>query len=170
MTKTIKCITLYQPWASLIMIGAKPWEFRSWSYVARGVGVRPGDTIGIHAGARPIKPAEVRDLLARLDDPIGSTGLIPDLARPLLDRLMSTPKCLGIIEQSALLGTARIGTPILSCDVKPEWAALINDSDRLEHCNWAWPMTDIHRFADPVMIAGHQGFWNCPIPEAELAD
>jgi hypothetical protein len=169
MTKTIKCITLYQPWASLIMIGAKPWEFRSWSYVARGVGVKPGDTIGIHGGARPIKLTEVKDLLRRLDDPVGSTGLIPELARPLLERLATAHKCRGVIEMSALLGTAVIGVPKLSAEVKPEWAALINDSDRLEHCNWAWPMTDIHRFAEPVVIAGHQGFWNCPIPEAELA-
>lgn len=164
-TKVIKVITLWQPWASLIMIGAKPWEFRSWSYVARGVGVKPEDTIGIHAAARPIKPAEVRDLLARLDDPIGSTGLIPEIARPLLQRLDATPKCLGVIETSALLGTATIGVPRLSAEIKPEWAAAINDSDRLEHCNWAWPMSNIVRFAEPVRIGGHQGFWNFSMPQ-----
>lgn len=136
-TKTIKVITLWQPWASLIMIGAKPWEFRSWSYVARGVGVNPGDIIGIHAGARPINPAKVRDLIARLDDPVGSTGLVPDRARPLLSKLALAHKCQGVIETSALLGIAVIGEPRLSAEVKPEWAALINDSDRLEHCNWA---------------------------------
>jgi hypothetical protein len=167
--KTIKCITLWQPWSSLIMIGAKPWEFRSWSYVARGVGVRPGDTVGIHASARPIKIAEVLDLIERLDDPLCSTGLVPAIARPLLERLAAAHKCRGVIETSALLGTATIGAPRLSAEVKPEWAALINDSDRLEHCNWAWPMTDIHRFAEPIFIGGHQGFWNCPVPEAELA-
>lgn len=165
-TKTIKCISLWQPWASLIMVGAKPWEFRSWSYVARGVGVKPGDTIGIHAGKRPIKPTEIADLLARLDDPIGSTGLIPAIARPLLERIQAAHKCRGVIEQSALLGTATIGVPVLSAEVKPEWAAVINDSDRLEHCNWAWPMTDIHRFDEPVHIGGHQGFWNYSIPAA----
>jgi hypothetical protein len=164
MFKEIKVITLWQPWASLIMIGAKPWEFRSWNYATCGIGVRIGDTIGIHAGARPTKPAEVRDLLARLDDEDGSTGLIPDLARPLLERLMSAHKCMGIIEHSALLGTATIGKPILSCDLKPEWAALINDSDRLEHCNWAWPMSDISRFDEPIKINGHQGFWNFSMP------
>lgn len=162
--KTIKVLTLWQPWATLIMVGAKPWEFRGWSYVARGVGVKPGDTIGIHAGARPIKPAEVRDLLARLDDPVGSTGLIPAIARPLLERLDGTPKCRGVIEQSALLGTATIGAPVLSADVKPEWAALIADSDRLEHSNYAWPMTDIRRFAEPIFVGGHQGFWNFSLP------
>ncbi len=167
--KIIKCITLYQPWASLIMIGAKPWEFRSWSYVARGVGVRPGDRIGIHASARPVRLLEIRDLLARLDDPIGSTGLVPDLARALLERLAAAHKCRGVIETSALLGTAVIGAPVISAEIKPEWAAVLNDSDRLEHCNWAWPMTDIRRFSAPVMIGGHQGFWNYPVTDEELA-
>jgi hypothetical protein len=167
--KTIKVLTLWQPWASLIMIGGKPWEFRSWSYVARGVGVRIGDTIGIHAGARPIKPEEVKDLLERLDDADNSTGLIPAVARPLLERLDRAWKCRGIIEMSALLGTARIGKPVRSCELKPEWAEFINDSDRLEHSNWAWPMTEIHRFEIPIMVAGHQGFWNCRIPDQEIA-
>ncbi len=166
MMPVLKCITLYQPWASLIMIGAKPWEFRSWSYVERGVGVAPGDTVGIHAGARPIRPAEVSDLLARLDDEDGTTGLVPEKARPLLERLAAAHKCRGVVEQSALLGTATIGAPVLSAEVKPKWAALINDSDRLEHCRWAWPMLDVRRFAEPVMVAGHQGFWNHPMPEA----
>ncbi len=162
--KTIKVLTLWQPWASLIMVLAKPWEFRSWDYVRRGVGVRPGDEIGIHASARPIKPAEIADLLARLDDPVGSTGLIKEIARPLLERIAAAHKCRGVIETSALLGTARIGAPVLSSKVKPEWAALINNSDRLEHCNYAWPMTDVRRFEEPVHVGGHQGFWNFSIP------
>lgn len=162
--KTIKAIVLWQPWASLIMINAKPWEFRNWNYVKRGVGVRPGDRIGICAGARPIRPAEIVDLLSRLDDPSGSTGLIPDLARPLLERLMSAHKCRGVIETGALLGTAKIGVPRISAEVKPEWAALIADSDRLEHCNWAWPMTEIRPFA-PVPIRGAQGFFNVSVAE-----
>lgn len=169
-TKTIKVLTLWQPWATLIMVGAKPFEFRSWSYVAKGVGVKPGDTVGIHAGARPIKLAEIVDLLERLDDPIGSTGLVPAIARPLLERILVAYKCRGVIEQSALLGTATIGTPRLSAEVKPEWATAIGDSDRLEHCNYAWPMTDIRRFECPVHIGGHQGFWNYSMPDDVYAE
>lgn len=168
-TKIIKVLTLWQPWASLIMVGAKPWEFRSWDYVRRGVGVKAGDVIGIHASARPIKPAEIADLLDRLDDPMGSTGLIPAIARPLLERIAAAHKGRGVVELSAVLGTARIGAPRLSADVKPEWAAVINDSDRLEHCNYAWPMTDVRRFEDPIHVGGHQGFWNLSIARQDRA-
>lgn len=160
----MKAITLWQPWASLIMIGAKPWEFRSWSYIARGVGVKPGDRIGIHAGARPIKPLEIADLLERLDDPTNSTGLIPAKARQLLERINSAHKCRGVVEMSALLGTAIIGTPKLSREVKPEWAEVLADSDRLEHSNWAWPMTDIEPAIPAIPMRGAQGFFNVEAP------
>lgn len=163
----IKAITLWQPWASLIMIGAKPWEFRSWSFVERKVGVSPFDRIGIHAGVRPIKPAEVDDLRRRLDDPICSTGLVADKARALLDRLSAASKCLGVLEMGALLGTVKIGEPILSTEVMPGWKGLVNDSDRLEHCKWAWPMQDVKPFA-PVPMKGAQGFFNTSVNEAVL--
>ncbi len=156
----MKAITLWQPWASLIMVEAKPWEFRGWNYVARKVGVKPGDRIGIHAGARPIRPNEIADLLARLDDANNTTGLIAEKARPLLERIYAAHKCRGVVEMSAILGTAVIGPPRLSAEVKPEWAALIADSDRLEHCNWAWPMTDVRPLAEPIPGRGAQGFFN----------
>lgn len=161
----IKAIVLYQPWASLIMIGAKPWEFRSWSYVERGVGVRPDDRVGIHASKRPIKPQEVEDLLARLDDPSCSTGLIAPKARPLLTELLRAHRCRGVIDVGALLGTARIGEPVLSTSVMPGWKGLVNDSDRLEHCKWAWPMTGARPLVPPEHVRGAQGFFNVSVPE-----
>ena len=165
----MKVITLWQPWASLIMIDAKPFEFRGWSYVERGVGVKPGDTIGIHAGARPIKLAEIDDLLRRLDDPICSTGLVADKARALLTRIAKAVKGRGVVEMSALLGTVRIGPPVLSVDAMPTWRGEIGDSDRLEHCKWAWPMLNVKPLQAPIVMKGWQGFFNCPVPIQEAA-
>lgn len=160
----MKVITLWQPWASLIMIGAKPFEFRSWSYIKRGVGVKPNDTIGIHAGARPIRLAEIEDLLERIDDPICSTGLDADKARQLLQRIAKAHKGRGVVEMSALLGTVRIGMPQLSVEAMPAWRGEIGDSDRLEHCKWAWPMLDVKPLPAPIAMKGWQGFFNCPVP------
>ena len=42
----IRGLTLWQPWASLIAIGAKQWETRSWSTKYRGL-------VAIHASANP---------------------------------------------------------------------------------------------------------------------
>ena len=51
----VKALTIWQPWATLIMIGAKPHEFRGYP-APRFV---RNQRIVIHAGARPVKPAEV---------------------------------------------------------------------------------------------------------------
>src|ERR671916_581061 len=45
----MKAISLWQPWASLVIIGAKVWETRSWSTTYRG-------SLLIHASAK--KPSK----------------------------------------------------------------------------------------------------------------
>lgn len=157
----MKAITFWQPWASLIMVGAKPFEFRSKSYLHYLNAPRIGERIVIHAGARPVKPAEVDDLLARLMLCPRSTALVPDVASQVLE------KCRAAAKYQALplacgLGTATLGTP------RNAGALLqgVADSDRQaaneEDYNWAWPLGDIVRFDAPVPMRGAQGFWQWP--------
>lgn len=54
----MKALTLWQPWASLIAIGAKTVETRSWSTPYRG-------PLAIHAAARPVRPDEVTPEIAQ---------------------------------------------------------------------------------------------------------
>lgn len=49
MTEPVKALSLWQPWASLIAIGAKRIETRSWATKHRG-------PLAIHAAARPLSP------------------------------------------------------------------------------------------------------------------
>jgi len=151
----MRALTIWQPWASLIMIGAKPIEFRDWDYRTRYPKVE-GARIVIQAGARPVKLAEVEDMLARCWSygrltPFGAAAL------PLLQRLQAAYKCRGVVELAAGLGTAVLGTPRLIDGLfdKP-------DSDRLMHHQWAWPLSDIEPFAAPVPARGAQGFWHWP--------
>jgi hypothetical protein len=104
----MKALTMWQPWASLIMIGAKPYEFRRWDYRTRDRGLE-GQRIVIHAGARPVKLAEVEDIIERLEDRISS--LSAEIAMPLLKRILAAHKCQGVVELSAGLGTAVLGKP-----------------------------------------------------------
>ena len=63
-TDPVYAITLHQPWASLIALGIKTVETRSWPVPARLVGQR----IAVHAGKRLVRqPGEriERELLAR---------------------------------------------------------------------------------------------------------
>lgn len=151
----MKALTIYQPWASLVMIGAKPDEFRRWDYRLREKHIE-GQRIVVHASARPVKLREVEDIIARMSD--GLSSLRPELAMPLLERLKAAYKCRGVVELSAGLGTAILGTPksVTSLFNSPA------DSDRIDHHMWAWPLGDVQRFATPVPMRGLQGFWTWP--------
>lgn len=152
----MKAFTIWQPWASLIMIGAKPYEFRRWDYRTREPGL-VGQRIIIHAGARPIKLAEIEDLFARMD--AGESSLRDDMARPLLERIRNAYKCRGVVELSAGLGTAVLGAPRNAAVL---FRGKVADSDRLDHSMWAWPLTDIQPFREPAPMKGAQGFWTWP--------
>lgn len=155
----MKALTVWQPWASLIMIGAKPYEFRRWDYRTRERGLE-GQRIVIHAGARAMRQQEIEDIVARLEDRLSS--LNAKIALPLLQRLLAAYRCQGVLPLACGLGTAVLGTP-------KHVAALFNspaDSDRIDHHMWAWPLTEIEPFAEPVPTRGLQGFWTWPFKEA----
>ena len=153
----MKALTIWQPWASLIAIGAKPYEFRGWQ-APRSV---CGQRIAIHAGARKVQRQEVQDLLLRLgSDEAWTTALRPALAIPLLERALTSP---GVLPLSSVLCTAVLGTPVHGLDnlVLGEFdPPILNDSDRAEHANWAWPLRQIELLMPPVEAKGAQGFWN----------
>jgi hypothetical protein len=154
----MKALTVWQPWASLIMIGAKPFEFRGWDFRTRGVKV--GERIVIHAGARPIKPAEVLEIWGMLNR--GSSLVITAKARPLIQRLMDSYKCQNVLETSAVLGTAVLGTPRQVGEI----LGFRPDSDRHDHHLWAWPLSDVELFDEPRPWNGAQGFWNITLSDA----
>jgi hypothetical protein len=143
----MKALTIWQPWATLIMAGAKRHEFRRWDYRTRAASL-VDQRIVIHAGARPIRRAELQDILLRLRS--GETDLIVDIARPIVERAMSAP---GAFPLASGLGTAILGTPRRAID-------LFGDSDRIDEHVWGWPVSEIQHFQPIVPAKGWQGFWN----------
>lgn len=152
-TPGMKALTLWEPWASLIMIGAKPFEFRKWNFADRpALAKLVGQRIVIHAGARPPKKFELDDIIVRIDE--GESALVADIAKPFLERVLD-----GEIELplSKALGTAVIGNPQKSIEL---FKHIVADSDRLDHQMYAWPVSNPEAFAEPIPSAGAQGFWN----------
>lgn len=152
----MKVITVWQPWASLIAIGAKPYEFRGWKPPASLIGQR----IAIHAGARPVRKSEVLQMLHGLDSPAtwGQPCLIEGFARPLLTRLASHPTSVPL---SHILCTAILGEPKRGDECAREFGPDAgNDSDRDGTFNWGWPLTDIRHLEPPLPARGAQGFWD----------
>jgi hypothetical protein len=159
----MKAITIWQPWATLIMIGAKPHEFRGYPapHFVRN------RRIVIHAGARPTKPAEVEDLLRRIDAEAAGTGMPEertcldlDKARDLLLKVRASYKY-RLLPTSMALGTALLGEPVQACDL---FKMNVADSDRGAF-NWAWPLSEIRDFSPPVPFRGAQGFFNFSLSE-----
>lgn len=157
----MKAITIWQPWATLIVQGAKPYEFRGWRPPRSLIGQR----IAIHAGARPIRRDEVTVLLLQLRDPkrYGQPCLHTPLAVPVLDIAHNNPKA-AALPLSHIVATAILGEPKRGDECGAEFgidgvSGAGNDSDRDDHFNWGWPLTDIEPLRPPVPARGAQGFW-----------
>lgn len=167
-------LTFWQPWATLAIEGWKPFEFRGWKTPDFLI----GEKMGIHAGARPVRLAEVRAILYSLErggDAASRTGLIEHgKVTKFLEQLLAAPKSLPM---SAMLGLATIGPPLRNTElmarlglegpIDPGLPA-INDSDRVKHTNWAWPLQEIQRFQPMIPVSGHQGLWVWKQPTALL--
>ncbi|MXO73453.1 ASCH domain-containing protein [Alteraurantiacibacter buctensis] len=165
----MKALTIWQPWASLIIAGAKPYEFRSWRPPASIVGQR----IVIHAASRKIDVEEAcllyRVLANRTASPeiaamAAETCLHAELALPILGGAWMPYRAK--LPMSCGIGTAIVGEPRLGTEIAAEFGVLrANDSDRDDHANWGWPMLDIEAWVEPVPMRGKQGLWNWPQPE-----
>jgi hypothetical protein len=158
----MKALTIWQPWASLIMVGAKPFEFRPKSYLRYPGHPAVGELIVIHASARPVKPDEVEDLLAALGHSADHTALEPVSARTLLKRCRAAHKYQAL-PLGCGLGTVALGTPRNASTL---FRGAVADSNRAaadeSAYNWAWPINDVRPFDAPIPMRGAQGFWNWP--------
>jgi hypothetical protein len=157
----MKALTIWQPWASLIMIGAKPYEFRGWRPPHWLIGQR----LAIHAGARPVKRAEVWALLECLQD---ATAVRPclhaDIAKPALEKVFENPRLLPLAH---VLCTAIVGEPVSGDACAREFGVDLgflsgNDSDRANIFNWGWPLGDVEPVVPPVPWRGSQGLFDVP--------
>lgn len=146
----MKALSLHQPWASLVMLGAKRFETRSWRTHYRG-------PLLIHACKR-IPPAAQR--LPRIEP--FKTTLAPILPDGNVWRL---PRgcLLGIVEVVGCLSTEAASKQIYMGwnqeEADPE-AAFGNFSPE----RWAWELRVLQRFEIPIPMAGHLRLWDVPDP------
>lgn len=163
-------LTVFQPWATLIIEGWKPYEFRGWPPPVYLIDYQ----LAIHAAARPVKREELAGLLFKLQkggEQARATGLIEhDKVIPFLERLMAAPQS---VPRSTVLGICTVGTPLRDRDMfealglpMPDANTLgllpaspVNDSDRDEHSNWGWPLKVEARCRPLMPVTGKQGLW-----------
>jgi hypothetical protein len=161
----MKALTIIQPWASLIAIGAKRFETRSWKTNYRG-------QLAIHAGKK--KPS---DVLNGVDvDVIFSMGRafgIEPHIRKIIQFLDTLPR-------GAMVATGNLAR----CDAMWDGqevgllgAVCINRENQYWSPNWqtitdeflfgdwrpgrfAWEMEKVKQLTVPVPAKGMQGIWN----------
>ncbi|WP_244268318.1 ASCH domain-containing protein [Paenibacillus barengoltzii] len=142
----MRCITIRQPWATLIAIGDKRLETRSWRTNYRG-------ELGIHAGKQV-------DRKACETEPIRS--LLAEHGYRTVDQL----------PMGAIVAVCRLNDclPVVQNDGRTAW--LEAGERRLEAAGqeyrfgdyalgrYAWELTELRRLREPIPALGKQGLWN----------
>lgn len=153
----MRALTVHQPFASLIMAGAKPYEFRN----RRPPAALIGKPIVIHASASPLRQRIAADLFVSVRDQALSSIITATLhaekALPVLGRAWEPNG--EPLPVSAGLGTVIIGDPLRATEIAEDPGYPLADSEDLL---WAWPISNIMRWPLPVPAAGAQGFWPWP--------
>jgi hypothetical protein len=131
-----KAITLWQPWATLVAIGAKEYETRSWATSHRGV-------LAIHA-AKTNQHIQV----ARNSEP---------MRQALLDAGFSSTLQLPLGKVVALV-------QLVDCfPVEHIWHSLEEPESSFGDFSagrFAWELRLIQRYDPPIVARGRQGLWN----------
>ena len=138
-------LTIWQPWAELIIMGYKGFETRIWKpYYS-------SQRIAIHAAAYKRLPHEIYMEIAE------AIGIPPEKYNGSWLYYMEH----GIPEDSfgAVIGTASIGRVLKTSEaikvVSEREKALGDYSPR----RYAWELLDVQRFKKPIKARGQQGLW-----------
>lgn len=133
---TIKAISLWQPWASLVAAGVKMHETRHWPTSYRG----------------PIAICAAKT--------VDTAGAPYELCRAVLGRHWETRELRGAVlavaTLDACLHTERMDLAALT--------SADRDAGNFLPGRFAWRLTDVRRFRTPVPITGRQGLFNWQVP------
>ena len=142
----MKAITLWQPWASFIAIGVKPYEIRDWKPPRWLIGKR----IAIHAAKKRVATDEVKWAAGwgATDLPLGAVVCTAILsgAYQCGAVISRVPPAVRIVDE--VIGSA------------PADYVIVDDLGDYSERRWAWHLTDIEPLIPAKPASGSQGFWN----------
>ena len=141
----VPALTVQQPWASLIMAGAKVWEWRNWHTEYRGL-------LWIHAAKEP--PVEL-EVLRREED----------FRRALGEWEEDNPLPCG-----KLLGQVELLDCCLAKVVWPQLTELERELGTFRHGNYAWKLRVVEVLHEPWACPGRRGLWYPPFPGKVRSD
>lgn len=174
----MKAISLWQPWASLIACGAKPYETRSWAPPRELI----GQPIAIHAAKKIDKEAAEfaeelcygqhgHDLGDRLDASWGECsdelmGIFGHAAMPIgcvvaIARLDAAFQ-LGDVADDTAAPAARVVRRLISRPIPECFTVRYDTFGDYAPGRWAWLLRDVRPLKPPMALKGHQGFFDLP--------
>jgi hypothetical protein len=174
----MRAISLWQPWASLIACGAKPFETRSWAPPRYLI----GQTIAIHAAKKIDKGAvefaeelifgkHGHDLAVKLtatfrgapDDLMGNFGavLMPIGCVVCIARLDAAFQ-LGERADDAARPAASVVQRYTSRQMPKCFTVRYDDFGDYAPGRWAWLLRDVTPLLPPPPAIGRQGFFELP--------
>lgn len=161
----MKALTLHQPWASLIALGVKTIETRSWSTRYRGpLAIHAGRTLvpGHRGDWRCIGPTSDPYLVPKVDGPpqplplgaIVATANLVDVVPMIDDDVIST---------APYLRLSPAGMLALRIQDAPAQRSPLDVSDQAPYGDfapgrYAWLLDDIQP-CEPIPAKGRQGLW-----------
>ena len=146
-------ITLRQPWATLIALGIKTVETRSWPAPERLL----GQVIAVHAGKRVVRRPGDRieqELRARLGEewsraiPAGAVVATATLAGMAQVEYVDLPSGHAVHDIGTETGCA-VGAARTRIDPWGDFSAR----------RWLWFLTDVAALSVPIPAVGRQSFW-----------
>lgn len=143
---TVKALTLWQPWATLIAIGAKQIETRSWGVSYRG-----------QLMIRAAKRTPQSNLVLARREPYHSVLVKGGYGRKELPAGVMVATC-------ELVDCVQIESE----DQWPDWSELEFGDYALGR--WMWILKNIVRLPGHWPARGHQGLWNYELPEPLFRD
>jgi hypothetical protein len=172
----MKAITLQQPWASLVAVGAKHIETRAWHTRYRG-------PLAIHAGqALPSGNFRAwRRMQEPFASPLRAAGYINnhghvDLTLLPRGRIVATCTLVDVCVICAIPNTEIVGyaQPIVADGATIGQITPVQEPERTfgnyTPGRWAWLLADIQRVDPPVPARGRQGLWNWEGDERKLTE
>lgn len=131
----MKAITLHQPWASLVAVGAKKIETRSWPTKYRGpLAIHSGKAQNVSGGGYVLEKAELYGIV------------IPEMQYGAVIAIADLVDCIEMTREFIINITS------------PEWYF-----GEYQVGRYAWILANIRQI-EPVPATGRQGLWNWEPP------
>lgn len=147
----MKAITLQQPWATLVAIGAKRIETRSWRTAYRG-------PLVITASKRWPKKAQMIALSSPFIEQLNKANYLPDIP---LGVIVATCKLVDCLPMEAHICLPGIFDEYPNLNTSMERA--FGDFNVIDLHNgrrrWAFVLTEVRRISRPVHVKGGLGLW-----------